>query len=259
MEYRWMNRGDRIEAPLVAEGRELVAVSWDHALARAAEALRGASGKAVALASPRASTEALFLVKKLLSRFQLTSAFRVERVAGEFPLPGVANLALRGERAPNVAGATLLGYLERQNPGEIFAGAAVGLVLDDALEGISPEQLRGAAQLIYLGPSLPEAARGARVVLPVANVAEEDGTFVNRDRRVQRYFQAKAAPGMARPAWWVLGELLAQLQLGGPFDAADEAFAWLAAEEGQFGGLSYGVLGTQGVILPAQRPAKVGA
>jgi NADH-quinone oxidoreductase subunit G len=259
MEYRWMNRGDRIEAPLVAEGHELVAVSWDHALARAAEVLRGASGRAVALASPRASTEALFLVKKLLSRFQLTAAFRVERVAGESPLPGVANLALRGERAPNVAGATLLGYVERQDAGQAFAGAAVGLVLDDALEGISAEQLRGAAQLIYLGTTLPEAARGARVVLPVANVAEEDGTFVNRDARVQRYVQAKAAPGMARPAWWVLGALLAQLRLGGPFDAADEAFAWLAAEEDRFAGLSYEALGTRGVVLPEQRSAKVGA
>jgi NADH dehydrogenase/NADH:ubiquinone oxidoreductase subunit G len=171
----------------------------------------------------------------------------------------VAHLALRGERAPNVAGATLLGYQELPDPGQALAGAAVALVLDESLEGIPPEQLRGAGPLIYLGTTLPEAARGAKVVLPVANVAEEDGTFVNRDRRVQRYFQAKAAPGMARPAWWVLGELLAQLQMGGPFDAADEAFAWLAAEEDRFGGLSYRALGTQGVILPERRPAGVGA
>jgi len=48
-------------------------------------------------------------------------------------------------------------------------------------------------------------------VLPIANVAEEEGTFVNRDGRAQRYFQAKPAPGMARPAAWVLGELAAAL------------------------------------------------
>jgi len=93
----------------------------------------------------------------------------------------------------------------------------------------------------------------------VANVAEEDGTFVNRDRRVQRYFQAKSAPGMARPAWWVLGELLAQLKLGGPFDAAAEAFAWLAAEEDRFRGLTYESLGTGGAVLPEQRSSRVGA
>ncbi len=259
MQYRWMNRGDRIEAPLVAEGRELVAVSWDHALARAAEVLRGAAGRAVALVSPRASTEALFLVKRLFGRFQLTATFRVERVAGEVPLPGVPHLALRGERAPNVAGATLLGYGERQDAAQAFAGAAVALVLDDPLDGISAQQLRGAAQVIYLGTALPDAARGARVVLPVANVAEEDGTLVNRDRRVQRYLQAKAAPGMARPAWWVLGELLAELELGGPFGSAAEAFAWLAAEESRFAGLSYESLGTRGAVLAEGRPAGVGA
>ena len=30
-------------------------------------------------------------------------------------------------------------------------------------------------------------------------MAEENGTYVNRDRRIQRYKQAKAQPGMARP------------------------------------------------------------
>src|SRR2546430_1312198 len=53
MNYRWMNRGDRIEAPLVKRaGAELQAVDWDEALARTASLLRGAAGRAVTLASP---------------------------------------------------------------------------------------------------------------------------------------------------------------------------------------------------------------
>ncbi len=260
MQYRWMNRGDRIEAPLVAQGHELVAVSWDHAFARAAEILRGAAGRAVLLASPRASTEALFLAQRLLAGFDLTAAFRVERVPGEAPLPGVPNLALRSERAPNVTGATLLGYTEQFDAAlKAASGSAVVLVLDDPLDGVSADQVRAAGHVIYLGTVLPDAARAAHVVLPIANLAEEDGTFVNRDQRVQRYFQAKAAPGMARPAWWVLGELLVELDMGGPFASAAEAFAWLAAEESRFGGLSYDLLGTRGTVLPAGRPAGVGA
>ena len=260
-QYRWMNRGDRIEAPLVGAGGELQAVSWDHALARAVEVLRGASGAAVVLASPRASTEALFLAKRLLAGFKLTAGFRVERVPGEAPLAGVPNLALRSERAPNVTGATLLGYAEESDgwASGRMDGSAVVLVLDDPLEGVSGEQLGAAGHVIYLGTVLPDAARAAHVVLPVANVAEEDGTFVSRDRRVQRYFQAKASPGMARPAWWVLGELLAALKLGGPFGSAAEVFAWLAAETPAFAGLSYEVLGTGGAVLPAGRPTGVGA
>ncbi|MBI2404458.1 MAG: (2Fe-2S)-binding protein [Gemmatimonadetes bacterium] len=260
MQYRWMNRGDRIEAPLVAHGHELAAVSWDHAFARAAEIVRGTAGRAVVLASPRASTEALFLAKRVLGRFDLTAAFRVQRVSEEAPLIGVPNLALRSERAPNVTGATLLGYTEQFEVAvKALSGSAVVLVLDDPLEGVSADLLRAAGHVIYLGTVLPDAARAAHVVLPIANVAEEDGTFVNRDQRVQRYFQAKVGPGMARPAWWVLGELLAELKLGGPFGSAAEAFAWMAAEEPRFGGLSYQLLGTRGMVLPAGRPAGVGA
>lgn len=260
-QYRWMNRGDRIEAPLVAQGRELAAVSWDHALARAGAIVRGASGRAAILASPRVSSEALFLARRLLARFDLATAFRVERVPGEAPLAGVPDLALRSERAPNVMGATLLGYSEDSDGWTVgrLDDSAVVLVLDDPLDGVTADQLRGAGHMIYFGTVLPEAARVAQVVLPVASVAEEDGTFVNRDRRVQRYFQAKAAPGMARPAWWVLGELLAAFDLGGPFASAAEAFAMLAADSPGFEGLSYDVLGTRGVVLPAGRPAGVGA
>ena len=138
-------------------------------------------------------------------------------------------------------------------------GAAVVLVVDLPLDGVTADRLRAAGQVIYLGTVLPDAARAAQVALPMASVAEEEGTFVNRDHRVQRYFQAKAAPGMARPAWWVLGALLAEMELGGPFGSAAEAFAWLAAEEPRFGGLSYDLLGTRGVVLPAGRSAGVGA
>src|SRR6059036_2435685 len=71
--YRWMNRGDRIEAPLVRRGgaeSELHATDWDEAFARVLGILRGASGKAVALVSPGASVEALTLAKRLLSTFE---------------------------------------------------------------------------------------------------------------------------------------------------------------------------------------------
>jgi len=155
---------------------------------------------------------------------------------------------LRGERAPNVAGATLLGYTEGYEDAlRAVDGAAVVLVVDLPLDGVTADRLRAAGQVIYLGTVLPDAARAAQVALPMASVAEEEGTFVNRDHRVQRYFQAKAAPGMARPAWWVLGALLAEMELGGPFGSAAEAFAWLAAEEPRFGGLSYDLLGARGV------------
>src|SRR5207245_10758252 len=108
---------------------------------------------------------------------------------------------------------------------------------------------------IYLGTVLPDGARDAEVVLPVANVAEEDGTFVNRDGRVQRYFQAKPAPGMARPAWWVLAELLTALGRSEALAGPDAVFARLPRSAGPLAGLSQPPLGLAGKRVTAEAGA----
>jgi len=193
--------------------------------------------------SPRASTEALFYARELFAGLDWTGAFQVV-MGEEAPLAGVPDLALRAERAPNGTGAELLGY-GRDYAAALKAAetAALVLVLDE------PElSVRTAGALIYAGTVLPDGAREAQVVLPIANVAEEDGTYVNRDGRVQRYFQAKSAPGMARPAWWVLSEVAVALggARGGHLTSAAEAFDQLAAAVEAFRGLSYAGLGFTG-------------
>ena len=241
MNYRWMNRGDRIEAPLVKRGGELHATDWQDALERVTTTLRGAGPRVVALVSPRASTEALFFARELFRGLDWTGAFQVV-MGEEAPLAGVPDLALRAERAPNGRGAELLGY-GREYAAALAAAesAAVVLVLDE------PDiPVRAAGTLIYAGTVLPERARDADVVLPIANVAEEDGSFVNRDGRVQRYAQAKPAPGMARPAWWVFSELGAALGHGEPVGSAAEAFEGVAQAIDALRGLSYEQLGFVG-------------
>src|SRR5207248_2928577 len=159
MNYRWMNRGDRNEAPLVRRGGELHATDWEDAFERMTTVPRGAG-------------------------LDWTGAFQVV-MGEEAPLARVPDLALRAERAPNGRGAELLGY-GREYATALAAAesAAVVLVLDE------PDiPVRTAGTLIYVGTVLPERARDAEVVLPIANVAEEDGSFVNRDGRVQRYAQ----------------------------------------------------------------------
>ena len=90
LNYRWMNRGDRIEAPLVRRH----ATDWDEALSRAATVLRGAGGKAVALVSPRTSTEALFLARRLLA--QLDGGGQFASAAEAFDALAAATDAFRG-------------------------------------------------------------------------------------------------------------------------------------------------------------------
>ncbi len=210
--YHWLNRSDRLETPLLLEGGRLVPASWEDALERVADLLRSAKAPWVGLVSPGASCEALEGAARLLALGKGKAAFRVAQ-GEEAPLAGVPDLALRADRAPNVHGAEAAGF------GRDWAGAVAGmrsaglvLVLDEDLAGVDAPS--SGVPMVYLGTALPEAARGAAVVLPSANAAEEEGTFTNLRGRRQPYCQAKTPPGLARPAAWILEEVLAALGAG---------------------------------------------
>ena len=49
------------------------------------------------------------------------------------------------------------------------------------------------------------------MVLPAAAFAEKDGTFSNTERRVQRIRKAIDAPGLAKPDWLILMDLMNRL------------------------------------------------
>jgi len=256
--YRWMNRGDRIEAPLLNESGQLTATDWDRALSKAAQLLSQSGGRAVALVSPHSSNEALFLAGQLIAKMDLIGAFRVETASSEEVLPGVENLALRRERAPNATGARLLGFSEDFDAAITAAAeASVVLLLGEDLNGVTMPELAEGTGVIYVGTTMTDAARAASVVLPSTNVVEEDGSFVNRDHRVQRYFQARSAPGMARPAWWIMAEILAELDRGERLDDAAAAFEFLAKDQPAFAGLTYEKVGYGGVIVDQERRAEV--
>jgi len=207
--YDWLNRADRIETPLVRENGRVVPVDWDRAIERTVDVLRSAKAPWVGLVSPGASCEALEAAAKLLALGGGAGAFRVAE-GEEAPLPGVPDLALRKERAPNVHGAVAAGFSRDWDRAVADArDAGLVFVLGEDLAGT--QALPPGVPLIYVGTVLPESARDAAVVLPCANMAEEEGSFVNLRGLRQAYCQAKTPPGMARPAGWVLEEVLAAL------------------------------------------------
>jgi NADH-quinone oxidoreductase subunit G len=251
-DYRWMNRGDRVEAPLVRDGDRLAATDWDVAIEQLAAVARDTREPVVILASGRASTESLGWVRRLFSGSQVTAAVKVPR-GPEAPLAGVPNLALRAERIPNLEGATLAGYTSDWTAALAAARGAVVVLLDAELEEAELAQLRGAAALVVLGTVDDDRLTHAALVLPVTTMVEENGTYINRDRRVQRYHQAKAAPGMARPAWWVAAEAVAIAAPSGrrtPTTPA-EAFAALGDTIPALAGLTYAEIGFAGRTLEA--------
>jgi NADH-quinone oxidoreductase subunit G len=253
LNYRWMNRADRVEAPLVRRGDRLVAADWDEALSAAALHLNGK--RAFVLASPKLSNESLWMLSRLVELTGGRGAFRVER-GPEAPLAGVKDLALRAERAANVRAAEMFGFAKSDTPLDGLQDGDVLVVADHELTEADQAAIARASAVIVVGTALPEAVRHAIVVLPATNVAEEEGTFTNLRGRVQRYMQANAAPGMARPVWWSVGDLLAFLGERAGYFLASEAFAALAAARPEFAGMSYDTVGLKGQLLAgAAEPA----
>ena len=258
LNYRWINRGDRIDVPLVRRAGALVSADWEVAIQAAAQVLSGK--RAVVLASPMLSNEALFLLSRLVRRTGGSGVFRVERGA-EAPLAGVEDLALRAERAANVRGAELFGFRESTSPLAGLRAGDVLVVADEELEGMETAAASRADAVIVIGTTLPAWAQGgAAAVLPISNFAEEEGTFTNVSGRVQRFTQARAGAGLARPSFWVIGDLLAAAGEGTGFFTAADAFAAVAAAHPTFAGMSYETLGMKGALIPdAAAPATSGA
>jgi len=252
LNYRWMNEKDRVEQPMVRRNNGLVPASWEDAISAAASALNGKS--VYVAASPMLSNESLYLLTQMMQSG--SGAFRVTE-GDEAPLPGVEDLALRRERAANVNGAETLGFKKTK---DLLGGLKQGDVLviaGEDLAGIDAAAVARASDIVVISSVLPEAASNASVVLPIANFSEEEGTVTNLRGRVQRFTQARQAPGETRPSWLVLGDLLGAMGKQSSFFLPSEVFAKLAASNNAFSGLSYDTIGFKGLPLataPATRP-----
>ena len=256
LDYKWLSPSTRIEAPLVRQSDKLTAVDWDVAIRAAATILGGA--RVVALVSPMLSNESLFAASRVVARTGGKGVFRVA-TGPEAPLPGVPDLALRTERAANVRAAELLGFAKSASPLDEVRAGDVLLVVGETLTAADAAAIARAGQVILIASSMPADARAAAIALPTSTMAEEEGTFTNLRGRVQRYFQASAPPGMSRPAWWILGDLLTQLGEQTSFYMASEAFAALAAAHPGFAGMSYETLGLRGQVMSGQPAAQEAA
>jgi assimilatory nitrate reductase catalytic subunit len=64
---------------------------------------------------------------------------------------------------------------------------------------------------------------GAHVLLPALAWGEKSGTVTNSERRISRQRAFLAAPGEARPDWWIMGEVARRLGFGAAFEFASAA------------------------------------
>jgi NADH-quinone oxidoreductase subunit G len=266
--YEWINRTDRFDAPLVRDGGRPRAASWQQAVVGLVDRLRAMRGRGsvTVVGSPFLSNEDNGLLVRLENVLGGGSAvFRSARAEDEVPCPGFPQLRRRRDLAANVAGLEVLGF-RRVGDGSGTGGLAGGsggtvVVLGDTLADAPADFGRDADLFVVLGHADSPAARNAHFVLPVSTFAEGEGTFTNFERRVQRFWPARQPPPLARPAWQVLGVVLAGLDDGpAPADAAS-AFLRIGALYDDFGGLSYDTIGARGALLnePVRLTAGAGA
>jgi NADH-quinone oxidoreductase subunit G len=132
---------------------------------------------------------------------------------------------------------------------EVAAHDGIVIVLGDPLDDQPADFGADASLYLYLGHQTSAATANAHFVLPTTTFAEQEGTFTNLQGRVQRFWPALEGPGMARPAWLVLGALAAEVNgAAGPRSAA-EAFSFLARAVPAFAGLTYEDLGSRGAVI----------
>ena len=212
---------DRLGQPM--SGGELV--EWDRALEDAARLLRAAvdqgAGKVGVVFSAQSTNEDLYALSRLaFDSLGVTRAY----VAG-LDQGWSDNILVSADKNPNTAGAIAIGggrlksLMDLAN--DVKSGAITTLlvvgergVLGDG--GTSALPISKLQALIVLGWRKGPLVNAAHVALPLADWAEIDGTFTNRQGTVQRIRAAVPPAGDALPGWEIV-TLLAH-RLGMPLE-----------------------------------------
>lgn len=161
--------------------------------------------------------------------------------------------ALWGRPVPATAGLTIPEMFDAA-----LAGSVRGLWIqgeDVAQSDPNEQHVRAALSalelLVVQELFLSETARYAHLILPAAGVLEQDGTFTNGERRIQRVRAVVPPPGEARADWdatqAVANALGANWRYTGPGAVMDE-IAQIAP--GLFGGVNYSRLEGDGLQWP---------
>ena len=96
-----------------------------------------------------------------------------------------------------------------------------------------------------------ETTRFAHVIFPAAAWSENDGTFANSERRVNRVRTVKAPPGKAKPNWWIFKEIAKRMGQEWTSDSAQELWDNEISELApQLAGIKYSRLEKDGLQWP---------
>jgi formate dehydrogenase alpha subunit len=161
--------------------------------------------------------------------------------------------ALWGKEPPAQAGLTIPEMLSAATHGRLRALWIQGedIAQSDPDEASVLRSLTSLELLVVQELFMTETARHAHLVLPAAGFLEQDGTFTNAERRMQRVNAALSPPGDAREDWRVARDLARALGLPWRYETPAEVLGEIArAAPKLFGGVSWERLGADGLQWP---------
>jgi NADH-quinone oxidoreductase subunit G len=254
LNFHWIHSDARLTDPLIKDGANHRLATWSEALSYSAAKLGELSGDQIALvASARMTNEELLIVKRLATMLGVGFLDTVPRV-GE-----ADGYLISADRNPNTLGVKLV--LGLDDPGAKLADLKAGIqsgkikglialqenLVDDA--GFSAELLGRLDFLLTTYPLANPTADAAHVVLPSAGWAEKSGTMLNVTGRLQRLNRAIDGPGQTLESWEFVRDLIQALGGGNGIYAATDLFSALTQEVPAFAGLTWGMIGDQGIPL----------
>ncbi|HEX7598555.1 MAG TPA: molybdopterin-dependent oxidoreductase, partial [Polyangia bacterium] len=220
--YKPVHR-DRLVAPLIAGA----AVAWNTALAEAARLIGEAREKSPSslgvVLSAQATNEDVFALAQLAGEH-----LHIDRVYLTGEAEGWSDeILVSADKNPNTTGAKLIGGLGLRTVAELKQDLETGAVSTLLVLGgagmIGPfDKLQS---LVVLSSHQTPAVAAAQVALPLAMWAEVDGTFTNRQGKVQRLYPAFPPAGQARPGWETVVKLGRGLGVTLAFTEAKQVFA----------------------------------
>lgn len=237
------------------------AVDPEPATAEIARRIRAVPADKVAFVlGTRATNEANWALLQLART--AVKGSRVYLVEGNDPgsLTAQDQFLIDGDKNPNTAGARLLAAHDGAvGDADALRAAAGDLALVVALEDDVVGRLGGlSVPVAFFGWRKNTTSDAAAVVVPVCHPTEMDGSYVNRDGRVQRIRRAVTPAGDAVPAWQAVDRLGAALgaSLGAGMVAA--AFNAMARAVTRMKGMEFKALGDGGLPL-AEAPVPAAA
>jgi len=227
---------DRLAAPRLAGAT----ATWEAALAQAARVLgeaRASSPSTLGVAlSAQATNEDLFAFMRLVSE-----PLRADRLYLTGEAEGWCDdILVSADKNPNTTGAKLIGGPTLRTAAELkrdMEGGALTTLLVVGGAGVTGPFDKLSSLLVVTSHQGPLCA-AAQVALPLAMWAEVDGTFFNRQGKLQRVRPAITPAGLSRPGWQIavglgrgLGATLAYADAKQVFAAACEKVTLMSGAE----------------------------